>query len=296
VIFCLFTSISGILVFILILLNVIDASDWPIPSFFRTGGDFASGKQNDYNMPLYITLVSKEIFGISGLHRFNGLSHEPNVYAMFTTPAMFFLPYTFQKWDHWKKYLGIGVILFHLMLTLSITFYFVIIVLGIIMILRMTLLNASKINLRAFAAFFGLITIITYYINDIVDLSLLYDSLQSKFDYVAVVNPIHQENLFGYFKPKYLLGSGLMVYPGDNKWGLVSLIFYLPIILFSYFAGLKLFFSYKPESTIGLGLVCYLIFMLKTPYHVLAEPILIYHYFITALAVTHSLNDKGTLY
>ena len=142
VVFCLFTSISGIFVFILIMLNIIHVENWPIPNFFRIGGDFASGKEDGYYMPLWITLVEKNFFGLGGpslqsnIYRYSGLSHEPNVYAMFTISSLFFLPYVFQEWSFRKKSLAIGAILLHLLLTISITFYMVITVIALIIILR----------------------------------------------------------------------------------------------------------------------------------------------------------------
>ena len=76
--------------------------------------------------------------------------------------------------------------------------------------------------------------------------------------------------------------------------------FHQSFIIFIYcdiisLAGLKLFYTKKPESIIGLGLVSYLMLMLKTPFHVLAEPILIYLYFVTALAISISLSKPKYL-
>ena len=86
--FCIFNSFIGVIAFIAISTNIIELTAWEIPNFLLKSG-FSSGRNDYVSMPFFLTLVHDKLY--AGFHRYNGLSIEPHTYALFTSPAYFFL-------------------------------------------------------------------------------------------------------------------------------------------------------------------------------------------------------------
>ena len=107
-------------------LGIINPSIWPIPDIFQINNDFASGRINHLRMPMYLTLID---YDPNGLIRFQGLSQEPHVYALISTPAFFISLYILPELKTRRKKYIPWVILISNIFTVSITYLIVIIIL-----------------------------------------------------------------------------------------------------------------------------------------------------------------------
>ena len=286
VFFCLFNSVIGVIVFLLIQINIIHLENWSIPSFFQINQDFSSGRVSQQSMPLYLTLVNVDLF--AGVHRFSGLSIEPHTYALFTTPAVFYLFYVFSHWSFRKKIIGIGIIIFHLILTISITFYSMFIIITLLFFIR-NISFISKIKINHIVSILTLITVCIYTLISYYDFEFLLNTLENKLMLEFFYDQGYHTSVWAdYLYPDYLVGTGLLISPEVREWGFIFLLLYSCVFIFSIIVGLWLFFKRSSESLLGLGIVYFFLHLIKDPMHSFPAPFLIYLYFVTALGMALS--------
>ena len=182
---------------------------------------------------------------------------------------------------------------FHLILTFSLTYYFCFSVCYALKILRdFKLSNISNLFFSVFIFLFLIKLFVDKESLEVLAFGLEYrlqgelgDSQSSSYNLDFIKSFLNTQTTFG---------TGLFIDPKDQlEWGLFSLILY--VFLFFSLISLSLFlFSRKiPESALGLGLIYFILHYVKSTAHIIGQPFFIYLLFILSLGISIYLSKKG---
>lgn len=287
VLYVLFTAAVTSIVAPLVWLGFIDVYNWPIPNLLRIDGQFASGRVEFLRMPLFITLVERDPFGV---YRFQGLSQEPHTYALFSAPALFMWLYLTRAWQRWKQAVGALLILISLVATLSTTALIVGVSVGTLVVLRGTKPLPVMRVLRRWVFFLAALTALGIYVarGGLVKGWFLFKFAQE------VEQGTHKAALSDVVSWNSLYGTGILHAPDSLHIGLVSGLLYTVVLLWVAVFTARIIWRRTPESVLALGMIYYLIHGLKSPLHAYSQPLFLYLCFIVGIGYTSARLHRST--